>query len=235
MDHRQIGLRIATSHLGLHFATVLEDDQNGLGVFNHMVIGQDIPVFAHHHSGTTSVVEGVPLEIVGFGLGPLAAGRLLPAEFLEEPLELLTLLLGQLFVERVTLKISALAVFLGLDLDNDHRLGDRVGHLDECLVELPRQVQGGAGCTRRRFLGKSGNGNERRQQRSPTARKHRIRTHHGRRITPPSPRASESIASQQISSSNNSGRALLQWRSSGVLEFPIGSLVRGLAPRGVSR
>ena len=235
MDDRQIGFRIATSHLGLHFATVLEDDQNGLGVFNHMVIGQDIPVFAHHHSGPTSVVEGIPLEIVGFGLGPLAAGRLLPAEFLEETLELLALLLRQLFVERVTLKPPALAVFLGLDLDDDHRLGDRIGHFDECLVELPRQVQGGAGCSRRGFLGKSGNGNERRQQRSPTARKHRIRTHHGRRITPTSLRASESIASQQISSSNGSGRALLRWRASGGPELQVGSLVRGLAPRGVSR
>ena len=144
LNHRQVGLGIPAADLGLHLATILEDHQNGLGIFDHMVVGQDVTVFAHDHSGPAPVVERNTLGTIGFGLRALAS-RGLSAESLEEPLELLALLLGQLLEQRVTFQTPFLAVFTGLDLDDHHRLGHRVGHFDECLIELPRQVQDGVG------------------------------------------------------------------------------------------
>ena len=194
LNHRQIGLGIPAADLGLHLAPILEDHQNGLGVFDNMVVGEDVTVFAHDHSGPASIVKRIALSIGRIGLRALTTG-LLTAEPFEEPLELLALLLGQLLQEGVSSQFAALAIFTGLDLDDHHRLGHRVGHFDERLIELPRQVQDRTGRTRRGFLGHNGNGKERRQQRSPTARKQRIRTHHGVTITLTSLRASGSVAS----------------------------------------
>ncbi len=113
LQHRHIHLRILADHLGLELAAIGEDDEDVVGVPNHVIVGDDDAARIDHEARTQ-------------GLRTAGAGLRVDAVILEEFLEHL--------VERRALRQigSGVLVFDGLSGgDIHHRVGDLVDEVGE--------------------------------------------------------------------------------------------------------
>ena len=46
LDQREVGLRVGADHLGVEVLAVVHGDRDGLGVLDHVVVGDDVAVGA---------------------------------------------------------------------------------------------------------------------------------------------------------------------------------------------
>jgi len=53
----QISLGVATDHLGGGAASVSQEDLNGVGAANHMMIGEDVALIAEDHAATETAFD----------------------------------------------------------------------------------------------------------------------------------------------------------------------------------
>ena len=135
LHHGDVGLPIHPKHFTVVFCAVAKDNFHLVGVFDHVAVGENDAILAVHKTGALPVKDRLA--------GARPGRRLLLLPLL--PLEIVAKFLRQLVKKRAAPERVAekpLRPRLARHSHDHDRLGNRLGHLDECLIELLRQLEG---------------------------------------------------------------------------------------------